>query len=34
MGSSISFILYFDNGKNREEVCDEISLDLPKRFKK
>ena len=35
MGSSISFVLYLENEKrNRDDVCDEISLDLPKRFKK
>ena len=35
MGTSQTFILYFENSKkNREDLCDEISMDLPERFKK
>ena len=32
---SYYFILYFENNEqNREQICDQISLDLPERFKK
>lgn len=35
MGSSNSFVLYFENEKhNQDEQCDVINLELPKKFKK
>ena len=35
MGTSYSFILYFENEKeNQEDFCDEISMDLPEKCKK
>ena len=35
MGSSVSFVLYFENNMNtRDEICDQINFDLPKMFNK
>lgn len=35
MGTSKYFILYFENSQqSQEDICDEISMDLPERFKK
>ncbi len=35
MGSSVSFVLYFENKMNtRDEICDQINFDLPKMFNK
>ena len=32
MGSSNSFILYFENEKhNQDEICDVMDLELPKK---
>lgn len=35
MGSSVSFVLYFENNMNtRDEICDQINFDLPQMFNK